>query len=162
MNKVNKGLMVLGLLFIGLGIYFIVVALASKTWDQVQGQIISAKIPARLSNSGSATQRHLVYHIEVTYSYEVEGKTYTNSRFSTGTGNTVEGSFNKKAKAREWLKSSEYSKGKDVIVFVNPKDSKNSVLSSGINIGTVVPIFIGLLFFITGYLLQKIIPKTPD
>ena len=64
MSKVNRGLMILGLLFIGLGIYFIVVALASKTWDQKQGQIISVKIPASLANVGNAVQRHLVYRIE--------------------------------------------------------------------------------------------------
>jgi hypothetical protein len=162
MSKVNRGLMILGLLFIGLGIYFIVVALASKTWDQKQGQIISVKIPASLANVGNAVQRHLVYRIEVTYSYEVEGMIYTNSRFSTGSGDTVEGGFNEKLKAREWLKNSGYSTGKNVTVYVNPKDAKDSVLSSGINIGTVMPIIIGLLFFLTGYLLQKIIPKTHE
>jgi len=151
--------MVLGLLLIGLGVYFIFVALASKAWDKTPGQIISTKIPASLSTAGSATQRHLEYRIEVKYSYEVAGKTYTNSRFSTGRGNTVEGGFYEKNKAREWLKNSDYSKGKNVTVYVNPKDSSISVLSAGINIGTVMPIIIGLLFFMLGYLLQKYIPQ---
>ena len=161
MTKTYKGLMIFGILLIGLGGYFITVALASKSWDQVEGKIINTRIPASLSNSGSTTQRHLVYRVEVTYKYEFDGKNFKNSRFSTGTGNTVEGGFNEKSKAREWLKNSDYSIGKKVTVYVNPKDPEMTVLSSGINIGTIMPIILGLLFFGLGYALNKFIPKIP-
>lgn len=46
--------MILGLFFICLGGYFITIALASKTWDQVEGKIINIRVAASLSNSGSA------------------------------------------------------------------------------------------------------------
>jgi hypothetical protein len=160
MNKIFKGLMLLGLFFIGLGGYFIVVALDSKSWNQVEGEITEIIIPASMSNAGSATQRHLEYRVEMTYKYQVDGKSYQNRRFSTGNGDTVERGFNNKAKAREWLKSSPYSTGKNVTVYVNPNDAEMTVLSTGINIATIAPILIGLLFFITGYLLNKFIQPT--
>ncbi len=158
MTKVYKGLMILGLLMIGFGVYFIAVAMASKSWDQVEGTIINTRIPATLSNTGSATQRHLVYRIEITYAYDVDGKTYENSRFSLGTGNTVEGGFNEKSEARKWLKTFDYSSGKKVTVFVKSGEPETTVISSGINIGTIMPILLGLLFFFLGFLLHKFIP----
>jgi len=79
---------------IGFGVYFIAVAMASKSWDQVEGTIINTRIPASLSNTGSTTQRHLVYRVEVTYKFDIDGKSYKNSRFSLGTDNTVKGRSN--------------------------------------------------------------------
>lgn len=158
MTKTYKGLMLLGILLIGLGGYFIAVALASKSWDQIEGEIMNTRIPASLSNAGSTAQRHLEYRIEVTYKYDVDGRPYTNSRFSMGTGNTVEGGFNEKTKARDWLQNSDFSTGKKVIVYVKPDDPETSILSTGINIGTIAPILIGLLFFITGYVLNSKMP----
>jgi chitodextrinase len=158
MSKVAKGLMLFGVLLLGFGIYFVTTALASTSWDQVQGKIISTRIPAGLSNTGSSTQRHLVYRVEATYQYEVNGKTYENNYFSLGSGFTVEGGFNNKADAREWLKNSEYSTGKQVTVYVKPDEPETTVLSAGINIGTIVPIIMGLVFLALGYFLNKYIP----
>jgi len=158
MTKVAKGLMLFGVLLLCFGIYFIFTALASTSWDQVQGKIISTKIPASLSTTGSATQRRLVYRVEATYRYDFNGQSYTNNYFSMGSGFTVEGGFNKKAEAREWLKNSDYSVGKTVTVYVNPDDPEKTVLSSGINIGTIVPVILGLLFFVLGYFLNKFKP----
>jgi hypothetical protein len=48
----------------------------------------------------------------------------------------------------ENVQNSFNSTDKNVNVYVNPEDSKDSVLSSGINIGKVMPIILGLLFFL--------------
>ena len=159
MTKIFKGLMVLGLFFIALSGYFVVIAISSLSWDQVQGKIINTRTPTSIINAGSPTQRSIVYRVEVTYKYEVNGKPYKNSRFSTGTGDTIKRNFSTKTKARDWIKNSDYSTGKKVTVYVNPDDPENTVLSAGINIGTIAPFFIGFLFFITGYLLNKKIPN---
>jgi len=78
MTKTYKGLMVLGLIMIGFGVYFIAVAMQSKSWDQVEGTIINTRIPVSLSNTGSTTQRHWVYRVEVTYKFDkIENLTKT-------------------------------------------------------------------------------------
>ena len=158
MTKTAKVLMLFGIFLLCFGIYFIATALASTSWEQVQGKIISTKISASLTNAGSTTQRRLVYRVESTYQYNFNTKSYTNNYFSLGSGFTVEGGFNKKTEAREWLKNSDYSTGKTVIVYVNPDDPEETVLSSGINIGTIVPVILGILFFVLGYFLNRFTP----
>ncbi|MFK8012063.1 MAG: DUF3592 domain-containing protein [Marinicellaceae bacterium] len=158
MTNVAKGLMLFGALLLCFGIYFIASALSSKSWDQVQGKIISTKTPASLSTTGSATQRHLVYRVEATYQYDYNDKNYTNNYFSKGSGFSVEGGFNKASEARDWLKNSDYATGKTVTVFVNPDNPEETVLSSGINIGTIMPIILGLLFFSLGFFLKRFDP----
>ena len=95
------------------------------------------------------------------YQYQVDGITYNQTRFSLGSGDTVEGGFNEKQDAKEWLKNSPYKIGKPVTIYVKPGDPEETVISSGLNWGTYVPLIIGALFFFTPLLLMKFI-KLPQ
>lgn len=111
MKAVMIGLMIFGLYLLGFRCYFVFETLASTNWDQVEGRIINTKTPASISMAGSTTQRHVVYRIEATYEYQVNGSTYENSYFSLGNGGTVKGGFNTRSEAREWLANSDYRAG---------------------------------------------------
>ncbi len=145
------GFMGLGLLFFGFGCYFIFETLASTNWDQVEGEIISTRISTGFGNVNDPIHRYKIYSVEVTYEYEVAGKLFQNNKYSMGSGSTVKGRFNEKSEARKWLKNSDFSTGKKVKVYVKPNRPSETVLSTGINIGTIGPILMGLLFLFAAY-----------
>jgi hypothetical protein len=151
------GFMVLGLLFLGFGCYFIIEATFSTNWDKIEGEIISTKIPIDFVNVNDPIHRYEIYSVEVTYEYEVAGEIFQNNQYSIGSGSTVKGRFNEKSEAIEWLKNSDFAIGKKVKVYVKPNKPSETILSSGINIGTIVPMLIGLLFLLVAYGLRFVV-----
>ncbi|MEZ5470908.1 MAG: DUF3592 domain-containing protein [Marinicella sp.] len=137
--------MAIGLFFFSFGIYFIYEAMASTSWDQVEGKITNTRIAMRSSRSGNSTNYRYQYDATMTYQYQVNGIIYQNNRFSLGSGDTIKGGFNEKQQAREWLKKSVYKIGRPVTVFVKPGNPEETVISSGLNWGTFVPLILGSL-----------------
>ncbi|TDR16852.1 DUF3592 domain-containing protein [Marinicella litoralis] len=151
MGKSTLALLILGSLFLAIGVWLLSSAWSSNSWPIVEGQIESTKVVARFSQVSSTTQRKLDYSIEVRYAYEVDGVIHHGQRYSLGTGHTVEGGFSKKSDAREWLKQSNFRINQPINVYVDPNDVKNTVLYAGILWSTWVPIYISLLFIGMGF-----------
>ncbi|MEZ5496816.1 MAG: DUF3592 domain-containing protein [Gammaproteobacteria bacterium] len=153
--------MALGLFLLSFGIYFIYEAVASTSWNQVEGKITNTRIAMRSTRSGNSTNYRHQYDVTMTYEYQVNGIKYQNSRFSLGSGSTIEGGFNEKQQARDWLKNSEYKIGKAITVYVKPGQPEETVISSGLNWGTFVPMILGSLM-IGLVLLWKKLVKLPQ
>ncbi|HOP22811.1 MAG TPA: DUF3592 domain-containing protein [Gammaproteobacteria bacterium] len=153
--------MALGLYFFLFGVWFVYEAVESTSWPQVEGKITNTSVIARSSRSGNSKNYSIQYIVKMYYQYQVDGITYNQTRFSLGSGDTVEGGFNEKQDAKEWLKNSPYKIGKPVTIYVKPGDPEETVISSGLNWGTYVPLIIGALFFFTPLLLMKFI-KLPQ
>lgn len=135
----------LGVLMTGFGCWFMVEAQLTRTWDQVEGTIVTTHVKRRLVNRQS-TARSFEYYIELRYRYRYQDQVLTGERFSLGSGSTVKSGFGDRQKAVAWLAESDYRQGSPVTVFVKPGEADNTVLSAGLNIGTVVPLILGLLF----------------
>lgn len=160
MKIISWVLISLAILFLLIGMWLLSTAYLSSQWPVAEGRITATKVAARISQAGDALRRHLVYHIEVTYSYQVAGKNYENSRYSLGSGDTVQGGFNDRAAARTWLRDSPWQLNRLVPVHVDPDDPENTVLSAGINWGTWVPMIMAAVFFLLGYMIQVMLRKT--
>ena len=157
MNIIGTVLMGLGVLFFGVGLWMLTTALASNSWPTVEGKVVDTHIVARVGRTGDALQRHIEYSIELTYEYAVDQVSYESKMYSLGSGATVEGGFNEKSEARAWLKNSAFDNNPKVTVYVDPNNPTNTVLSSGINWGTWMPLVMSVLFFVLGYFLRKLV-----
>jgi hypothetical protein len=99
----------------------------------------------------------LEYYIKITYAYAVDGQEYQSSRFSLGTGQTVEGGFKERSKARDWLRASPYQLNQPIAVHVAPQDPTNTVISAGIRFATWIPVIVGLVFIACGLLIKGLV-----
>ncbi len=152
--------MSLAALFLLIGMWLLSTAYLSSQWPVAEGRITATKVAARISQAGDTLRRHLVYHVEVTYNYQVAGKRYENSRYSLGSGDTVQGGFNDRATARAWLRESPWQLNRQVPVYVDPGDPENTVLSAGINWATWVPVIMAAVFFLLGYMIHMLLKKS--
>lgn len=157
MNKVAWVLVIMGGLLIGAGVWMLGTAYASTSWPVVQGRIVESKVATRFSHSSELSKRRLEYYIEITYAYTVDGQEYQASRFSLGTGHTVEGGFNERSEAREWLRASPYQLNQPIAVYVAPQDPTNTVISAGIRFSTWIPIIVGLVFIFCGLMIKALV-----
>ncbi len=144
MNKIIIGTNILGLLFLLIGFYLTIKSLASSDWNKVEGTIVGSKISSQvtLSNQNTYTGRdhQIQYTASIVYEYQVDGVTYQNRRFSIGAGDSVKGGFKQRDDAREWLVQSAYKTGNKVIVYVNPNNAQDAVISKGFNFYALIPI----------------------
>ena len=108
MGKVTLGLLVLGGLFLAIGVWMLSTAYASKNWPVVDGLIEKSKVIGYRSRTGHVVTKSMNYKIQILYAYEVDGKTYRSKRYSLGSGLTVAGPFTDKKDARTWLKQSDF------------------------------------------------------
>ncbi len=152
-------LIFMGGLLIGVGVWLLATAYASTSWPVVKGRLVDAKVAARISQTGDALRRHLEYYIKVEYEYMFDRQVYRSSRYSLGTGETIEDGFYDKSEARAWLKQSPYQLNSQVDVHVDPKDPENTVLSAGIRFSTWIPIILGLVFIGLGLLIKWLVDK---
>lgn len=152
-------LLLIGLLLAGFGVYFIYEANSSKSWNQVAGTVAKTKIVRKTSRSGNSGTYRTEYNVNIKYQYQVDGVTYNKTRFSLGTGDTVKGGFSNREDAQKWLDESPYHSGRPVTVYVKPGDTQESVLSSGINIGTIVPLIMGIFFMAGAIAIKVYLPR---
>lgn len=106
----------------------------SKSWPSVKGEITESKIKYR--DKGKK--------IIVSYSYEVEGHSFTGKKFSYNRQINV-GSYKKIHKLLE-----PYKKGNRVNIFYNPSKPHKSVLVVGYSIIDLVISSIGTIMLIIG------------
>ncbi|MFC3195725.1 DUF3592 domain-containing protein [Marinicella sediminis] len=159
MKTVSWVLAVLGLLLFAVGIWMLTTAMASNDWPTVEGKVVTPNVVGRLRQATNARHRSLEYIVEVTYRYQVKGRSYQAKRYSLGKGMTTADGFNDRAEAREWIKQSPYQPGEPVTVYVDPADPENTVLNAGIQGSTWVPVLLGLLFGLLAWLNHHVLMK---
>ncbi|WP_223789536.1 DUF3592 domain-containing protein [Marinicella meishanensis] len=161
MSKGGWVLVILGGLLIGVGAWMLGTAYASTSWPVVEGRVIESKVATRFSQASDPARRRLEYYIRITYAYTVDGQEYQSSRYSLGTGNTVEGGFYERAEAREWLQQSPYQLNHPIDVYVAPKNPTNTVISAGISFATWIPVILGFVFIACGFLVKALAKQLP-
>ena len=144
MKKTAWGFVVLGTIFMCIGVWLVSQAKSSAQWPIVLGTISETRVVGRINLASDVLRRYIDYAVEVEYSYLVAGQFYLSDRFSLGSGSTVEGGFDTKKAARVWLKNSPYQVKENIKVYVDPKDPTNTVLDAGIHATTWIPIGLAL------------------
>ncbi|NJN73714.1 MAG: DUF3592 domain-containing protein [Limnothrix sp. RL_2_0] len=134
-----------GVALILFGISFLKDANASKNWPIAPGQVQSTR-PVR---SSSNRKYNPTYHYAVTYRYEVEGRSFTNDRYSLGDGPTASKRFQNQGEAIAAARK-DYPVGQAINIYYNPTEPSSSVIKPGVGFGTLVPLVMGCLFLPSG------------
>ncbi|MGV6853254.1 MAG: DUF3592 domain-containing protein [bacterium] len=166
MKKVSIGIMFFGLVFVIIGVYFVVHQKLTQ-WETATGSISQSTIKKHLTaHAGNVSNLapRWTYTVEIGYRYNVDEKDYFNTRFSLGTGKTVKDGFSNEQQAKNWLDQSEYKRGQSITVYYNPTDPKDSLIQTSTSIETLIPIFMGLFFIAAGLFFLAILnlPKKSD
>ena len=139
----SKFLVVLGLLLLGFGAWFVQEAMAARNWPSTTGTLISASV--RSSRGSSSTSRR--YQVQLTYRYRVDGKSYTSNRYRLGDGPTA-GDYTEREQARQ--EASRWEEGQEVEVYYDPDEPESAVLVREASWGVYVPTILGLCFGLAG------------
>jgi hypothetical protein len=121
------GFMCLGLIFLALGGYEFWQGSKTKNWPAAPGRIIESEIESGSSTSrpyGRASRRDTDYSVRIRYSYAVAGQKLEGQRLQYGNE-----SHDKRSSAKQ--QQSLYPAGKEVQVFYDPTNPKDSVLVKG-------------------------------
>lgn len=105
-------------------------ALAQSTFPTVSGRINSSTVIEKehtTRNDDGSTDTDFSYTPKVTYTYEVNGKSYQNSRIAV----LDEASFSRREQAEQFISS--YPEGKELPIFYDPSDPKISFLNNQVN-----------------------------
>ncbi len=129
---------IVGVVFLILGLNARRRASIAKSWPQAMGQILSSGVEARRSRSGSGTST--TYYLRVVYTYQVSGQQFTNDRVTVG---TPVGLGNYRAVEK---RAAAYPSGSSVMVYYNPDNPADAVLEARAPSGNVF-IVIGLVVF---------------
>jgi hypothetical protein len=159
MKAVSLVLAILGLLLFAVGIWMLTEAMASSEWPAIEGKVVTPNVVGRYRQATNVRTRSLEYIVEVTYRYQVGGRSYQAKRYSLGMGNTTADGFSDRTEAREWISHSPYQPGQALEVYVDPQDPQNTVLNAGIQGTTWIPLIIGSLFLLLGYLNHQLLVK---
>ena len=145
------------------GFSFFGEASGSVTWPVAEGTVNNVTIEVDYSNSQSgASSSRPWYYYKVTYGYEVNGFSYTGTRYSLGGGNRASKLYQDSGEAREAANEA-YPRGSAVDVYYDPANPSSTVLSPGVNLGTLWPLLIGIPFLAAGvYLLRTARPSASE
>ena len=117
----------IGLVFTLIGSFQIYQGRKTQSWPSAPGRVISSEIESSSSTSrspGRTSRSDTDYRVRVRYSYEVAGQKLEGKRLQYGYGSHDERSSAKKEQSR-------YPSGKEVQVYYDPKNPKDSVLVRG-------------------------------
>ena len=135
-----SGLMTgMGLMAIFIGMQEIIGAYSSKGWPSVMGTVIRSKVlvsKSSTSSSGQLSRTETSYTPDVAYRYVVDGTTIKNDniRYGLATNKYISENLVK-----------QYPVGKEVKIFYNPGNPKQSVLQPGYFGGLLLMPILGLL-----------------
>lgn len=144
--------LIFGIIFLGVGIglsYWgygmLQEAKASSDWPSVTGTIVSSDVSSHRSTSGSGSKKKTstVYEPVITYTYKVDGKSYTSDRITTG-------DYSSSSSKRAYRIANKYQEGSDTKVYYNPDEPYLSVLEPGTTFMSYLPFGMGLLFGFVG------------
>lgn len=153
------GLALFGLPLVLFGIYFAFLASDSNSWPQVEGTVSNSRV--RINSSVDQTNRAFsendsdrTYYPELTYSYTVDGQTYSSSRYALG-----ESAPDFKEREEAQAAASAQPAGSNVNVYYDPADPSSAVLRTGASTGSWVPLLMGLFFGGAGLLILRMVSK---
>lgn len=150
--------LLLGVLFTLFGVYFIALGNESGSWPETQGTIVSVTIRTDSYMAGNAAltpeqrERRRRYFPSITYRWEVDGQSYTGSRYQLGT-------THEKYKERDEAvaAAAKYRNGAPIAVYYDPEDPSQAVLDKSASGAVWVPLPFGLLLAAMGWFgLKKI------
>lgn len=137
----------LGLFFAVFGIYFIIAGYGARSWPVAKGTIesTSVRVNILLAGSGSVTdssrEARRTYYPQITYRWEVDGQTYTGSRFALGEEHP---DYPDRQDAQEAAKG--FPAGGAIDVSFDPQDPSSAVIDRSLKLGAFVPLPLGLFF----------------
>jgi hypothetical protein len=151
-------LALLGLATSIFGVYFIGLSRQAAHWPKTSGQVISTQVHTDHSQTDrglTAAQRARSqrYYPVIHYQWNVDGKTYSGSRYRLGT--TYE-----KFKRREHAQSAaaQYPAQSALTVYYDARNPAQAVLEPAASMGVYVPLPLGLLFLGVGLLGLRFLP----
>ena len=115
---------------------------ASRTWPQVPAQVVSSELGFRVDSDNDR-----FVDPNVTFRYDIDGKTYTGDRVSFGSGDAA------------WSQGrvNAYPVGRVIDVRVNPDDPTDAVIEPGgrgwerfLPLGGLVPLGVGVSIILSG------------
>ena len=163
MKKLTIVLWIFTALFVVIGIWVSKEAISSKYWQQTTAKIINSRVSSRISTSSTRSFiRIWTYYVTANYRYKFNGKEYTGSRYTIGTGDTISGPYNEKSEAREWLKNSEYKINNQINIYVDPNNPSKSVISNKLHWSAFGPFVMAFLFMILALIIKIIHHYTPN
>ena len=115
----------------------------SLGWEKTEGRIVTRSV--RLDRSSQQRTRRnrdqRAHDVIVTYSYSVDGQSYTGKRHSFGRGTTAaSGGSREKAQA---IADELYPSLSPIDVYYDPNDPEQAVLSPGLHWSAFVPLVLG-------------------
>jgi len=113
---------------------------ASKTWPFVTGHVVESHVQAGWSED-SEGDRHRSYSGEVTYTYEVNGQSFTSSQVNFG----AKTSHRRPEPAQAMVNA--YQAGRGVSVYYNPGNPAESVLERRAG-GLGITFVMGIVFLL--------------
>ena len=128
-------LLAFGLIFGGFGLYKYNTGKQSVSWPIVQGKMTHARaVPTTIQN------RHK-YRLSVTYTYTIDGKSYTGDRITASDG------YQKTLSSAKNILS-KYPVGGEISVYYSPTNPGSSVLETGANKNTSMLLWGGAICFL--------------
>jgi hypothetical protein len=147
-----SSVLLLGLFFAGFGVYFIALGKEAGGWTEVEGQVLSVAIrtdisqPAGQLASRATRESRKSYYPRITYTWKVEGESYTGSRYRLG---ATHEKFEKRADAE--AAAAKFRAGTPIAVFYDAKNPGSAVLVRKASAGVFVPLPLGLLLAAMGW-----------
>jgi len=151
--KVFKGtawfFIILGSLFLTIGAFLLMSATNSHNWQRVSGKVENTSIGYRVDRQGPTGDLFYRYYYEVNYTYTVDGQVYHNNNFSLGSGDRASVLYKERTEASKHARRN-YPAGSVIAVFYDPGNPETSLLKTGADWGTYVPMMIGLVSLALG------------
>ncbi|MEZ5545886.1 MAG: DUF3592 domain-containing protein [Lysobacteraceae bacterium] len=142
--------LLIGLALATFGVYFIAEGYEAKRWPQTTGTIVSVAVRTDTAgyNKGvtrAQRERSYRYYPSILYRWNVDGRTYTGSRYRLGTTHEKYG-----AREEAVAAASAYRNGAAIDVFYDPANPDQAVLVNAPSGGVFVPLPLGLLIAAIG------------
>jgi hypothetical protein len=141
-------LLILGVVFFGLGALFLFLTLrarqkakTSQGWPVAQGKVLAVDIQEHSSYDEDDHSTSATYEPVVQYQYSAGGREYTNKRIAFGANSFDRSTAQKKA--------GQYAAGMAVSVHYNPNKPEESVLETSAG-GSTVFMVVGIVFAVIG------------
>ena len=112
---------------------------SSRSWQSTKGQVVESRVEGDMTDVGARS-----YRLHVTYSYDVDGKTYTGHRIAFGE------SLFAFMKSKEWAKQmrAKFESLDEVFVFYDPRHPERSTLVRDLDTKRVAQVLIAAIVLI--------------
>jgi len=141
MKKFLAGLIffVVGAIILFFGYSWYKKAKDTESWPETEGIVLYSEVNSHVSDGST------MYKPIVKYTYSVNGKEFTSSKYSYGEYSSSDSDF-----AYEIVDL--YPKGKKVSVYYNPSKPYKAVLETGVGFMIYIPLVLGVIFSAIGLL----------